>query len=221
MLAGLSGAKRQRRRSRRRRFLLCVVMLDMSSQSRRHSLAERGNDLYETPPVAVHALLRVEKLRHQLWEPACGHGSIVDVLRARGHEVIGSDLINYGRPDFFSRRDFLMEKLPRGCEAIVTNPPFKLVEEFVAHAIDLCPLVVMLLRLAFFEAGAGPTQKAALRRYVLDEHPPARIHVFRLRLPMMHRAEWASRKANSGMAFAWYVWDRGHSGPTVIDRLSW
>src|SRR5262245_26438065 len=196
-------------------------MLDMSSQSRRHSLAERGNDLYETPTAAVEALLRVERLPHRLWEPAWGRGSIVRVLRAHGHEVLASDLVDYGDPTHFYRRDFLMEKLPRGCECIITNPPFKLVEQFVAHAIDLCPLVVMLLRLAFFEAGAGPTKKVALRRYVLDEHPPARIHVFRLRLPMMHRAEWVGRKANSGMAFAWFVWDRSHSGPTVIDRISW
>jgi hypothetical protein len=196
-------------------------VLDHSCQVQRHSLAERGDDCYGTPPVAVHALLRVEKLPHRLWEPAAGHGNIVNVLRAAGHEVLASDLVDYGDPTHFSRRDFLMEKLPRGCECIITNPPFKLVEPFVAHAIDLCPLVVMLLRLAFFEAGAGPTEKAALRRYVLDEHPAARIHVFRLRLPMMHRTEWAGRKANSGMAFAWYVWNRNHSGPTTIDRISW
>jgi hypothetical protein len=38
---------------------------------------------------------------------------------------------------------------------------------------------------------------------------------------MMHRDGWEGRKANSGMAFAWYVYERGHSGPTVIDRISW
>jgi len=188
-------------------------MLDHSCQVQRHPLAERGDDLYETPRVAVGALLRCEHLPHRLWEPACGHGNIVDVLRARGHEVIGSDLIDYGRPDFFSRRDFLMEKLPRGCEGIVTNPPYKLAEQFAAHAIEICPLVVMLMRLAFYESER--------RSHILEECGLARIHCFRKRLPMMHRAGWEGRKANSGMAFAWFVWDRGHSGPTVIDRISW
>ena len=47
------------------------------------------------------------------------------------------------------------------------------------------------------------------------------IHVFRKRLPMMHRDNWQGRKANSGMAFAWFVWSRGHQGPTTIDRISW
>jgi hypothetical protein len=190
-----------------------VVVLDHSSQVQRHSLAERGDDLYGTPPVAVAALLRCERLPLRLWEPACGHGNIVDVLRAHGHEVIGSDLIDYGRPDFFSRRDFLWEKLPSGCQGIVTNPPYKLAEEFVAHAIEICPLVVMLMRLAFYESER--------RSHILENCGLARIHCFRKRLPMMHRAGWEGRKANSGMAFCWMVWDRGHSGPTVIDRISW
>jgi hypothetical protein len=190
-----------------------TVMLDFSSQSRRAALSERGDDLYETPAVAVEALLRVETLPLRLWEPACGRGAIVNVLRAHGHEVLASDLVDYGDPTHFYRRDFLMESLPKGCEAIVTNPPFKLVEQFVAHALELCPLVVMLLRLAFYESER--------RRDILENCGLARIHCFRRRLPMMHRDGWKGRKANSGMAFCWMVWDRQHHGPTTIDRISW
>jgi hypothetical protein len=38
------------------------MMLDHSAQSGTHSLLERGPDFYATPPQAVRALLRVEKL---------------------------------------------------------------------------------------------------------------------------------------------------------------
>jgi hypothetical protein len=205
---------------------LCLgvrVVLDHSTQVQRHPLSKRGNDAYMTPPVATETLLRHVRLPHRLWECSCGDGTgILDPLRAAGHEVIGSDLVDYGRPDCFWRRDFLMEvKAPDGCEGIITNPPFKLVEQFVEHALHLCPHVTMLLRLAFFEAGSGRAKKHRLRRYVLDEVPPARILVFRRRLPMMHRRGWEGRKGNSGMAFAWFVWDRGYTGPTVIDRISW
>jgi hypothetical protein len=179
----------------------------------RHPLCERGDDLYETPAVAVEALLRIEKIPHRIWEPACGPGNIVKALRAAGHEVLASDLVDYGDPTHFYRRDFLMEPLPLGCEAIVTNPPFKLVEEFVAHAIEICPLVIMLLRWAFYESDR--------RSDILEGCGLARIHCFRKRLPMMHRAGWAGRKANSGIAFGWFVWDRRHTGPTTVDRISW
>jgi hypothetical protein len=93
-------------------------MLDHSCQVQRHALSERKDDLYQTPPVAIEALLRHERLPHRLWDPCCGPGNIVDVLRAHGHEVIGSDLVDYGRPDFFARRDFPMErKAPDGSQA--------------------------------------------------------------------------------------------------------
>jgi hypothetical protein len=189
-------------------------VLDHSCQAQRHPLSERGNDLYESPAVAVEALLRVERLPYRLWDPCCGPGNIVNVLRAAGHEIIGSDLVDYGDPTHFYRRDFLMElKAPVGCEGVVMNPPFKLAEEFIAHALDLSPMVVALLRLAFLESER--------RTPILEGRGLARIHVFRRRLPMMHRHGWEGRKANSGMAFAWFVWDRGHAGPTTIDRISW
>jgi hypothetical protein len=190
-----------------------VTVLDHSCQVQRHPYSERGVDLYETPAVAVEALLRVEKIPHRVWEPACGRGAIVSVLRAAGHEVLASDLVDYGDPTHFYRRDFLMEKLPRGCEAIVTNPPFKLAEQFVEHALDLCPHVVMLLRLAFLESER--------RCKILEGRGLARVHVFRKRLPMMHRDGWEGRKANSGMAFMWAVWERDHTSPTIISRISW
>lgn len=193
------------------------MALDHSCQVQRHTNAERGHDLYETPAVATRALLRAERIPHHVWEPACGRGAIVNVLRDAGHQVVASDLIDYGlpiTPPGYYGRDFLQESaVPEGCAAIVTNPPYQWAEKFVAHALDLSPLVVMLLRLAFLESER--------RRKILEGRGLARVHVFRKRLPMMHRAGWEGKKANSGMAFAWFVWDRAHTGPTIIQRLSW
>ena len=195
-------------------FLLRTV-LDHSYQVQCSPLAARGDDVYFTPPVATVTLLKHVKLPHRLWECACGDGTgILDPLRAAGHEVIGSDLVDHGRPDCFWRRDFLFErKVPDGCEAIITNPPFKLAEQFIEHALALSPLVVMLLRFAFFESER--------RCAILEDCGLARILCFRKRLPMMHREGWEGRKGNSGMAFAWFVWDRSHVGPATIERISW
>jgi hypothetical protein len=133
-----------------------------STQVRAASLRERKDDLYETPACVTHALLEVERLPRRIWEPAAGRGAIVKVLRAVGHEVVATDLISYGQPDQAARRDFLLEQhAPDGCEAIVTNPPFKLAGEFAAHALDLVPRVFMFLRLAFLER-AGPKTGSAI-----------------------------------------------------------
>lgn len=183
----------------------------------RAALSERRNDLYETPPAAIRALLKVERLPMRIWEPCCGPGAIVRELRAAGHLVFASDLVDYQSPDQdIAQWDFLFEREApvigdRPAEAIVTNPPFKNAEAFVERALELCPKVVMLFRLAFLESER--------RRGILDGGLLARVHVFRKRLPMMHRHDWDGPKVNSGMAFAWFVWDKDHTGPTELHRL--
>jgi hypothetical protein len=190
-------------------------MTDLATQSARHALADRGDDLYETPPEAVAALLKVENLPHRIWEPCCGPGAIARVLRAAGHEVLATDLIDYASPDQdHARRDFLMElAAPDGFDCIVTNPPFKLGGEFVRHALELVPLVYMLLRYNFMESIS--------RSDILDDGRLRRVYVFANRLPMMHRHGWSGNRASSAMAFAWFCWNRDSRGPTITQRIMW
>lgn len=189
-------------------------MSGLSTGNKKAALSDRKDDLYETPPVAVHALLKAEAVPQRIWEPACGPGSIVRELRAAGHTVWATDLVDYGCHDSESGIDFLFERQTRvDVEGIVTNPPYKLANEFVAKALDLAPYVAMLLRLAFIESER--------RRPILDGGKLARVHVFRNRLPMMHRHGWQESKNSNTMAFAWFVWERDHSGPTTLNRISW
>ena len=176
--------------------------LDLSTGSARAPFSERGADLYETPACAVHALLAVEPVPLSCWEAACGPGAIVRVLRQSGRAVIATDLNDWGCPDSKSGVDFLLErKGPPGVPAIVTNPPFKLAEEFVEHAINLAPEVYMLLRLAFLEGMRWRTKG-------FQDHL-ARVWVFAPRLPFMHRHGYDGPKnSNSGMPFAWFVFHR-------------
>jgi hypothetical protein len=199
------------------------VPLDSSLGNKRDKLAARGDDLYETPAVAVHALMGVERLPRKIWEPACGPGAIVRVLRDAGHTVYASDLRDYGCPESEAGCDFLLERRAwMGAEAIITNPPFKLAARFAEKAIGMVPRVYFLLRLAFLEGGNSRSEAGQARRFALDGGHLARVWVFRKRLPMMHRAGWEGRKANSGMAFAWFVWDREHRCDHYeVRRVSW
>ena len=60
----------------------------------KHALSERGNDLYQTPKVAVEALLRVERLPPQLWarQQPRQHRRRAARPRSRGHR---SDLVDW------------------------------------------------------------------------------------------------------------------------------
>jgi hypothetical protein len=190
------------------------IMLDHSAQSGTHSFVDRGPDFYATPPEAVRALLQVERLPPRVWDPASGRGGIAETLRAAGHEVHASDLRDRGCPNSRTGIDFLSEHCaPASVTCVVCNPPYKLAEQFVAHAIKLCPRVVMLLRLAFLESER--------RSPLLDHGLLARVCVFRNRLPMMHRHDWQGPRASSAIAFSWFTFDRNHQGPTILDRISW
>jgi hypothetical protein len=178
--------------------------------------AERGLDLYETPDCATRALLKVESLRGPIWEPACGPGEIVRVLRQTGHRVIATDIKDdaYRCPDSSGGIDFLKERrAPEGVETICTNPPFMFADEFVRHALTLVPRVVMFLRFLFLE-GQG-------RSDLIDGGQLPRVFLFTDRLPMLHRAGWQGPKATNSpqIAFAWFSWDRDYRGPIVVRRI--
>jgi hypothetical protein len=171
----------------------------------RAALKHRGDDVYETPPSAVEALIRVESLPEHIWEPCCGSGRIVEALRAHGYRVTATDLVA-------DRIDFLVEwRAPAGVGAIVTNPPFKLAADFVRHGLELLPTVAMLLRLNFLESEG--------RTDIIDGGSLARVHVFADRLPRMHRQGWEGSRSSSTTAYAWFVWQRDYAGPITLDRI--
>jgi hypothetical protein len=179
--------------------------------------AERGADCYSTPPEAVHALLAVETIPGgAVWEPCCGLGNITRVLRAVGHEVYATDLVDYQSPDQDAAGiDFPLEhgSAPYYIGSIVTNPPYKLAAQFVRHALLLVPRAYMLLPLTFLESER--------RTAILESGWLKRVWIFRNRLPRMHRHNWDGPRSSSAVAFAWYCFDRENPGETTLHRLSW
>jgi hypothetical protein len=162
------------------------------------------HDFYPTPRGGTLALLSVEAFPTLVWEPACGNGAISRVLQERGHKVISEDLIyrSYG----VGGRNFLTNRIPKA-DAIVTNPPFTLAEEFIKVAYGLgVGKFAYLMKLAALEGIS--------RSYLLQRTGLARLWVFRNRILMTRNGE---DPHGSGMiAFAWFVWDRTHSGPAEI-----
>lgn len=174
--------------------------------------AERGNNLYETPPEAMRALLSLTSFSRKLWEPACGRGAISRMLEDAGYEVELSDLIDYGTADRHGEvqrvEDFCATS-PRRDDPdrpdIVTNPPYGAdLNRFVAHALRAHRprRMALLLNLNFLCGFDDPE-----RCYAMDECPPATVYVFTRRLPMMHRDGWDGPEASSRMNTAWFVWD--------------
>lgn len=200
--------------------------------------AERGNNLYETPPEAMRTLLNFMRFSPRVFEPACGKGAISRQLEDAGYEVELSDLIDYGTAtkdgevqrveDFLTTTvsDYFAEAFEARPD-IVTNPPYgPALNAFVAHALRVHkPRRMALLLNLNFLCGFDDED----RNFAMDEAPPSRILVFKRRLPMMHRDGWTGPEASSRMNTAWFIWElrrqpdgsEAYDGPTDILRVDW
>ncbi|WP_197728781.1 TRM11 family methyltransferase [Rhizobium ruizarguesonis] len=193
------------------------------------SKEDRGDNFYQTPVEATRTLLAFESFSGTVWEPSCGLGAISAVLEAEGYEVILSDLVERGtvtqHGELQDVGDFLASQPDEPGEGpdIVTNPPYgEVLNDYVAHALRVHkPRKMALLLNLNFLCGFEDND----RNFAMDENPPARVYVFKRRLPMMHREGWDGKKASSRMNTAWFVWERQEDGSygdtTVIKRVDW
>jgi hypothetical protein len=171
---------------------------------------EDKEGFYPTPEPATRAMLALERFKGRIWEPACGDGAISRLLLAAGYEVASTDLHDrgYGVPGV----DFLT------CEAapvdnVVTNPPFKLAEAFVHRALAVARhQVVILNRLSWLEG------KGRYKSLFDGNSPLARVWVFSSRLHFLRSGD-VNQSGGGMVAFAWYVWEKGHSGPVTLGWL--
>jgi hypothetical protein len=118
-----------------------------------HSEGEREmNDFYATDPSVIDLLKVKYDIPLKVWECACGTGLLSERLKALGHEVVSTDLIDRGYCDV--QNFFEAMKMPEGCKCILTNPPYKFATEFVLHALELLPdggQAVFFLKTTFLE----------------------------------------------------------------------
>jgi hypothetical protein len=182
------------------------------SRSARRGYSDPGRqaeDFYRTPPEATLALLEHDFVPGCVWEPACGDGAMSRVLEASGRKVISTDLVDRGFGE--ARRDFLMEQ-ELLAPAIVTNPPFKLADSFVAKAFDLnVNYIAIFQRLAFLEG-------ARRHQWLYKNNPPTRVWVFSKRLTLW-RGDQESPGKGGAIPYAWFVWQRPAAGAST--HLGW
>lgn len=176
-----------------------------------HTDKEREvRDFYATPEIATRKLLEQEKFSSHIWECACGARHISKVLEYFGYKVTNSDIVDRWGNDVC---DFLMynKELSKGI-SIITNPPYKYAQEFVEKALQVLQKdekCAFLLRLQFLEG--------IKRRKIFDANPPKTVYVFSKRVQCCINGEFEKYKGvGSAIAYAWFVWQKGYKGDTVI-----
>lgn len=166
-----------------------------------------GPDFYPTPPWATYALIDNEKFCGEMWEPACGDGAMSNVLADCSTSLRSSDLYDRGFGDIGTDFRLVTDK----ADNIVTNPPFNAAEDFVHSGVKCAKQkFALLLRLAFLEG-------AARQKSIFNIYAPSRVWIFSERITFYPKG--AEKKGSGTTAYAWYVWDKDHLGPTQLNWL--
>jgi hypothetical protein len=158
-------------------------------------------DYFPTPPWATRALCEFlmqmdDKLStKRAWEPACGEGHMVRPLSEYFELVYGSDIGAYGHGNV---RDFLFPGDEPEFDWIITNPPFRLGEQFAHTMIDRAREgAAILVRTSFLE-GIG--------RYtdLFSKRKPHAILQFTERVPMLKGR--LDAEGSTATSYCWIVW---------------
>lgn len=164
------------------------------------------NDFYPTPPEVTRALLKVEAFSGEIWEPACGNGAMSKVLEFAGYGVVSTDLEPRG---YGSKMDFLYAR-ELMAPNIVTNPPFKIAQQFAMRALDLgCLKLALICKIQFL---TGIERATWLRGT-----PLRTVYVFSDRIQFGRDGK--KYENGSMLSFAWFVWEKGYSGKPQIDWI--
>jgi hypothetical protein len=184
---------------------------------RRHAYAEKNQDAYLTCPEAVIGFLHLERqyLPRVLLDAGAGAGGISLLLQRAGNDVTTLDIKDHGLPGCLIG-DYLKFTMPPEIEGVVANPPYSKAQQFLEKALaDGVRYIALLVRTNFLFEGARRTE-------LLDVlHPPTRIWLADIRLPMMHRAGYTGKRATSNTPHSWGVWDTRANHREFPTRFNW
>lgn len=172
----------------------------------------QAEDYYATHPMAIDLLVQHHPyLDKNIWEPACGEGHMSEQLKKHNFNVFSSDLIEREYGDEII--DFLTTN-KKWHGDIITNPPYKHAKDFILKALDITQegkQIIMFLKLTFMEG-----QK---RKNMFIQNPPKVIYVSSSRIICAKNGDFNNIKS-SAIAYAWYVWEKGYKGNTIIKWIN-
>ena len=179
---------------------------------------------FPTSPWATRAL--IEYVIHDMWrnsvacDPACNRGYMVHALKEYFLHVLASDIFDYGYG--FEVCDYLFGDQRIPADWIITNPPFRLAEQFIEQAMAKVKVgFAMFVRTSFLES-VGRYQS------LFSKNPPAIVAQFSERVVLhkgicrdpnikyLDKQTGKMKKPTTATSYCWMVWIKGHTGPTEL-----
>lgn len=171
-------------------------------------------DDFPTPPWATRALLehvvggRTAVRKLTCLEPACGAGHMSKVLNEYFANVFDADVKSYG---YGATHDFLTHAYAdNSYDWVITNPPFRLAEEFVLRSLKIARIGVAILARTVFLESAGRY------RAIFQNTPPTKFAQFVERVPMVKGR--LDKSASTATGYCWLLWEKHNS---ATPQLVW
>lgn len=180
-------------------------------------------DDFPTPMWATRALCKylTDEMgyaigNHDVEEPCANRGYMVHPLTFRFRQVHASDIFDYGMG--YEVEDYLFKGAEPSVDWTVANPPFRLAEQFIHHALKRSRFGVCMFVRSAFEEGIGRYNR------LFNTCPPTRKLVFTERVvihkgkvldpdvqiwhPKANGGEGAFKRPTSATAYCWMIWDK-------------
>lgn len=197
----------------------------MSRQNFSHAVmaqrteAANSSDDFPTPMWAVRAFMSEFMIPYDyfnstqtIWEPCCGRLYMARALQEYTSQIVTtSDIIDYGKGQH-GVQNYLEATPFKKPDWIITNPPFKLAEEFVLKALKETNRGVAILERTTWLDGIGRHAR------LFNPFPPDYIVQYAERVPMVKGR--LDRKASTATAYAWFVWSKD-TFRTDKGRVAW
>jgi len=180
-----------------------------------HTEKEREeNDYYATDPNAIDLLFEVEDFDN-IWECACGEGHLSKRMIELGKTVYSTDIIDRGYGD--GQIDFLSDDVISWHGDIITNPLYKYAIDFVYKSLDIMEdnnKLALFLKVQFLEGKK--------RKLLFEKYPPKVIYISSSRILCAKNGDFEMMKKNGGsaVAYAWFIWEKGYDGETIIKWIN-
>jgi hypothetical protein len=121
------------------------------------------------------------------------------ILREHFRQVHASDAYDYRYGEV---RDYLRDLYEPGAfDWVITNPPFRLAEQFIHQSLSVARRGVAILARTTFVEGVGRHKR------LFRDTPPTLVAPFSERVPMVKGR--LDRKATTATSYARFVWDKG------------
>lgn len=174
-----------------------------------------ADEWYLDQPDCTAALLAVERFDGVIVDPCCGQGSVLEAARAASYTAIGRDIRQRrhgGHPGADEIADFFTD--PRPIENLISNPPYKRLDEFIALA---CERVEKKAAILVQLRSLGSQDRSNALRSMPAPLAAVRVVTPRPSMPPGEALKAGLVDASGGSAdYAWLIFDRAHVGEPIF-----